>query len=248
MFRHKFPRQLVPLAVIFILVLAALLIARAFLVPVSFGEYGPYRANATEEIAAQPVVYAGAKSCADCHDDIVALKTGSHHQGVACEACHGPAAAHAESPDEVKPQIPRGRGFCPLCHGYNPSRPSGFPQILPDRHNPGRPCIACHNPHNPTLPRTPEECDACHREIANDKMVSPHTMLACTQCHAVPKEHLTSPRAARALKPTDPSTCAPCHSESGGKKLEAPIIDFQTHGGRYLCWDCHYPHHPEANL
>jgi hypothetical protein len=248
MFWNRFPKQFIPLTIIFIMAVAALVLARAFLVPESFGKYGHYRADAVEEIAALPVVYAGAKACGDCHDDIVSLKGGSHHQGVACEACHGPAAAHTENPDEVKPQIPQGRGHCPICHGYNPSRPSGFPQIMPDRHNPGRPCIACHNPHSPTLPSAPEECAACHREIANDKMVSPHTMLACAQCHTVPVEHLTSPRIARAEKPTDKSTCAQCHSRVGGKKLVAPIVDFETHGAGYLCWDCHYPHHPEANL
>lgn len=244
----RVPKQLFPLAALFGLALAALITARTLLVPESFGIYGHYRADVVDEIAAQPVVYAGAKVCNDCHDDIVELKEGSHHAGVACETCHGPAWAHTEAPDEVTPDIPRGRGFCPLCHGYEPSRPSGFPQILADRHNPGRPCMACHNPHNPLLPRAPGECAACHRDIANVKMVSHHTMLACTQCHAVPQEHLTSPRFARAQKPTDASTCATCHSRSATGEFEAPIIDFETHGDRYLCWDCHYPHHPEANL
>ena len=186
MFWNKFPKQFVPLSIIFVLAIAALILARVFLVPASFGKYGFYRADAVDEIAARPIAYAGAKACADCHDDKVSLKAGGHHQSVACETCHGPAEAHIESPDEVKPVIPQGRGQCPICHGYNPSRPSGFPQIMPDRHNPGRPCIACHDPHNPTTPNVPEECDACHRGIANDKMVSPHAMLACTQCNMVP--------------------------------------------------------------
>ena len=27
---------------------------------------------------------------------------------------------------------------------------------------------------------------------------------------------------------------------------EAPHIDMTEHGGRYLCWQCHYPHYPES--
>lgn len=52
-----------------------------------------------------------------------------HHSGVACESCHGPALAHVEAPDEYIPDAPRGRKGCMLCHGYNPARPSGFPEI-----------------------------------------------------------------------------------------------------------------------
>lgn len=244
----RFPKQLIPLILIFLIGIAALIGARVLLIPESFGKYGHYRADAVDEIMAQPMMYAGSALCYDCHDDLVDLKGQSLHKNVTCEVCHGPAAEHIEAPDEFTPEAPRGRGYCTLCHGYDPSRPSGFPQILSERHNPGRPCMTCHNPHNPLLPHEPEECSACHRDIANLKTVSHHTELSCTQCHTVPQEHLTSPRFVRAEKPVNSETCAVCHSEAEEGQLSAPKVDFRNHGNRYDCWDCHYPHHPEAHL
>ena len=29
-------------------------------------------------------------------------------------------------------------------------------------------------------------------------------------------------------------------------QFEIPRIDFDTHGGTFACWDCHYQHSPEA--
>jgi hypothetical protein len=108
--------------------------------------------------------------------------------------------------------------------------------------------MTCHEPHNPLLPHAPEECSACHRDIASVKQVSHHARLACTQCHTVPSEHLENPNFVRAEKPTDVSTCAACHDRGANTEFEAPEIDVDTHGDRYLCWDCHYPHYPEARL
>lgn len=243
----RFPRQVVPLIVLFSLAVVALIVSRQLLVPKSFGKYGHYRANAVSEIASQEMVYVGAETCGECHDDIYAKKSGSNHNGVACEVCHGPGAKHVEAPDEFTPDAPRERGLCPLCHGYNPSRPSGFPQILPELHNPGKACMSCHDPHDPTLPNAPSDCSACHREIANRKMVSHHATLECRACHTVPKDHWENPRYARAIKPRDNSTCARCHDRKADSPREIPRVDVVSHAERYKCWDCHYPHFPEAN-
>jgi len=243
----KIPQQLVPLAILFALLIGALVLARQLLVPDTFGDLGHYRAKVVDEIGSQQLAYAGFEACLDCHSDLYQLKQQSRHKGVACEVCHGPAASHVNAPDEYKPNIPKGRGFCPLCHGYNPSRPSGFPQIIPEQHNPGRACMSCHNPHNPLLPHTPEECSACHRDIANVKVVSPHAALPCTRCHTVPEQHRINPKFVRAEKPTSRELCGQCHAQGAESSPEIPRIDLQTHGGRYLCWDCHYPHYPEAH-
>lgn len=247
----NFPKQIIPLAIIFVALIAALVAARIMLVPESFGKYGHYRANAVDEIAAQEMVFAGAKACYECHDDIYDLKAQSRHKHVACEVCHGPAMDHTEAPDEVTPDIPTGRDGCTLCHGYNLSRPSGFPQIVSERHNPGRACMSCHEAHNPTLPHAPSDCSACHRDIANVKVVSHHAAVECTECHDVPDQHMANPRFVRAGKPTDAATCAKCHDRSLPILAEydaAPRLDFDSHGERYQCWDCHYPHFPEARI
>jgi len=241
------PQQIIPLVIIFAVAIAALIVARRLMVPPTFGELGHYRAAAIEDVTSQEISYAGYEACADCHDDIVATKQASRHRGVSCEVCHGPAADHVEAPDEHIPPAPRERGYCPLCHGYNPARPSGFPQILPQAHNPGKACISCHNPHNPLLPHTPEDCSACHRDIANVKIVSHHVNVACTECHTVDRQHRIDPKSSPAGKPTERSTCGKCHATDADSPREIPRIDLATHNSRYLCWDCHYPHYPEAN-
>ena len=43
--------------------------------------------------------------------------------------------------------------------------------------------------------------------------------------------------------------CGKCHGAGVAAKdapKEAPKIDLAAHGGRYLCWECHYPHLPEG--
>ena len=177
------------------------------------------------------------------------IKKNSYHRTVNCEACHGPAAAHIASFNEdeiVLPTVPRKRGSCPLCHEYNPAKPTGFPQIDPVTHNPVKPCISCHDPHAPTPPEVPGECSACHAHIARSKALSPHAMLECTQCHIVPEEHKTYPRSYLPSKPISRADCGKCHHESAESDKFIPRIDIATHGEEYLCWQCHYPHYPEA--
>ena len=240
------PQQIISLAIVFSVLIAMFIGARILLVPESFGEYGHYRADAVADNASKEINYAGYGACLDCHEDIFEQKENSNHDKVSCEACHGPAAKHVDAPDEFTPTAPRGRGYCPLCHGYNPSRPTGFPQILTTLHNPGRPCMTCHDPHNPLLPHKPEECSACHREISTEKRVSHHSTLACERCHEVPDQHTTTPRFARAEKPVKRNFCGECHAKGSGAPKEISKVDIETHGDRYLCWDCHYPHYPEA--
>lgn len=243
----RIPQQVIPLAILFTAAIVGLMLIRHLLVPDTFGQYGHYRAKAADEIRALPASYAGYQACVDCHDDIYTAKQASFHKGLSCEVCHGPAAQHIEDPENIKPTKPHGRDFCILCHGYNMSRPSGFPQILPNTHNPGKACLGCHNPHAPTTPRPPGECSACHAGIANQKAVSHHTDLACTTCHQVPKDHSLQPRLIRAEKPKSREICGRCHAKDAQGIAEAPRIDMATHGGRYMCWDCHYPHAPEAS-
>ncbi len=241
------PPQLTRLLIVFAVLASGLVVARHLLLPKTFGERGHYRAAAVEAITRQPVRYAGREACAMCHPDIVEIHRKGNHQTVACEVCHGPAAAHVESPSDHQLPAPRERGYCPLCHGYDPSRPTGFPQIEPVAHNPLKPCISCHNPHEPRPPHVPEDCRACHGQIARMKAVSPHVQLACTRCHETPERHKTAPREARPDKPRTREFCGACHAQGASSPKEIPRIDLATHGGRFLCWQCHYPHQPELN-
>jgi hypothetical protein len=207
-------------------------------------------------IAAQDIKFAGWQACVLCHPGQVDKKNQSYHRSVTCEACHGPAKAHTTDPITHRPVLPVGREPCLACHNYLPSRPTGFPQILEKRHNPMRPCLACHDPHDPTPPQRPGSCAACHAAIARTLSVSHHAPLACEVCHETPVEHRDLPRAHLPSKPYERAFCGKCHA----KGAEAPRaiqgvdlteyeilrIDLVTHGGTYLCWQCHYQHSPEA--
>lgn len=242
----RIPDQLIRLSIPFVVIVGALVVAKWLLTPATFGQYGHYRGKAIEDNAARQIQYLGQQACADCHEDIMKTKTRSYHRGVSCEVCHGPARAHAESPGESKPPAPRERGFCPLCHSYNPSRPTGFPQIVAITHNPGKPCITCHNPHDPTPPQVPKECAACHGDIERTKLVSSHVNVPCTRCHETPQKHKVTPRIVSPSKPTSREFCGGCHAKEATTPKGIPRIDIPTHGERYLCWECHYPHLPKA--
>ena len=240
------PQQVPRLLIVFVLAGAALVAARFFLVPPSFGDVGHYRAAAVDSITAHPKKYAGHQECTLCHGNVAAERLAGNHKGVNCEVCHGPAMEHVTAPLNVKPSAPRGRDFCVLCHAYNPSRPTGFPQIDTVTHNPLTPCMGCHNPHAPEPPVVPQECSACHGQIARQKSVSHHATVACTTCHEAPQQHKIDPRSARPTRPTDRAFCGGCHAEDAPSPQRIPRIDLRRHGEEYLCWQCHYPHFPEA--
>ncbi|HAL57828.1 MAG TPA: hypothetical protein DCP63_15520 [Bacteroidetes bacterium] len=191
-----------------------------------------------------PVQYAGSDVCAECHEESNLKKKG-YHKNLSCETCHGTAKEHSEDPTGAKPNLPKKREFCSLCHTYDPSRPTGFPQINPIAHNPLKPCVSCHNPHDPKPPRVPQECQACHAEIARTKAVSPHVQLECTTCHNVPQNHKLTPRTVKATIPSERTFCGKCHGKEAAVK-HVPKIDIASHGEKYLCWQCHYPHMPEV--
>jgi ribosomal protein S27AE len=243
----KLPDQVVRLSIILLLVVGALIFARLTFVPKSFGIDGHYRSDALVTIINQPVKYAGSRACGDCHSDMVDLKSSSFHRNLACEVCHGPGAKHADAPDKFLPIIPRKRDNCTHCHDYLISRPTGFPQINEPYHNPGKPCITCHNPHDPTPPTVPGTCAACHANIARTKAVSYHASLDCETCHEAKPEHRENPRVYPPTKPTDRAFCGKCHGLKADSPKEIPRVDISTHGERYPCWQCHYPHFPEAS-
>ncbi|MDZ7292028.1 MAG: hypothetical protein ONB44_19435 [candidate division KSB1 bacterium] len=245
-FWNRIPEQVKRLVALAVIMLAVLFTARHFLIPRDFGKYGHFRASAVDTLVAQPIRYAGQAACAECHDDVVTTKGAGYHRTVACEVCHGPAAAHTQDPTSIQLPAPRERGYCPLCHEFLPSRPTGFPQIVAASHNPFKPCITCHNPHDPKPPVTPKECEACHATIARTKSLSHHIYVPCTRCHETPEQHKVNPREFLAGKPKTRELCGGCHAQDADSPKEIPRIDIATHGERYVCWQCHYPHLPEA--
>jgi hypothetical protein len=246
-FWNKIPEQAKRLVLVSIVLLTLLIATRTILVPSDFGKYGHYRASAVDEIVAQNIQYAGHELCNECHEDLAEIKSDGYHRSVACEVCHGPAAAHTEDPGTIELPAPRARGYCPLCHEYLPARPTGFPQIIAASHNPIKPCITCHDPHDPKPSEPPKECSACHAAIARSKTISHHAYVPCKRCHETPEQHNVNPREFVPNKPTTREFCGGCHAEEAESDKGIPRIDLATHEERYVCWQCHYPHLPEAN-
>lgn len=243
--RSPIPDQVLRLAVLFALAVTALILVRRQFVPETFGDEGHFRAAAIPAIAALEPRYAGSQACSECHDDVAEIKRASFHRGLACETCHGAAAAHVNAPDEASPYRPSTRDACLTCHRYEPSRPTGFPQVVESTHNADKICMACHDPHDPTPPNVPSSCGACHAGVARTKAVSSHARLECTVCHEAPPEHREDPRAHTVKKPVEREFCGGCHGEGAASDPGIPRVDMATHGERYVCWQCHYPHFPE---
>jgi hypothetical protein len=147
----KMPPQIIRLVLLTIAIIGSYLVARSFLTPPSFREYGFYRGNALEEIAnSRQQVFGGRKACEECHAEEYAKLLKHEHKTLSCEGCHGPAAEHADTPDNPAFN-PKKEPFssCVRCHEFNPSRPKWHHQIVLKAHYPGQKCTECHVPHMP---------------------------------------------------------------------------------------------------
>ena len=142
--------HLVRLAVVMAIALVAFVILRTAVVPHSFGQYGHYRGDAIGEIAARTVAFAGHETCEGCHTDIVDKKKTGKHAKIACEACHGALAAHADDPSVTPVKLDTGV-LCARCHEANSAKPKWFPQVVTADHSAGLPCDTCHQPHAPKI-------------------------------------------------------------------------------------------------
>ena len=148
--RFKDVEHLLRLAALFLGGLLVFGIARAELVPPTFGQYGHYRAAAIDDVRAKPIEYAGHQACAECHSDIVELKAQARHKAIACETCHGPLARHAEDPGQVAtPKRPEARPLCIRCHAAKTGKPAQYPSVDVKEHAGDENCLTCHKPHDP---------------------------------------------------------------------------------------------------
>jgi hypothetical protein len=139
------------IAALFLAGLLIFSILRILLVPSDFGTYGHYRSSALVDSRQPAIVYAGRIACLNCHDDKAKeLETGKH-KIISCEACHDPQAKHAEDPSAQKPQRSEIPKLCLRCHLENVAKPPRFPQINPQDHGEGLPCLQCHHPHHPKI-------------------------------------------------------------------------------------------------
>ena len=127
----KLPEQVTRLGIVIAVIVAVILLLRFVILPESLFSARPHQAAAVEREMAKPLRHAGVAACRECHEEQFELKYGGKHRNIGCENCHGPAASHAADENAAKPRLPREREFCLACHGYDSSRPNGFPQVDP---------------------------------------------------------------------------------------------------------------------
>ncbi len=145
------PPQIVRLVLLTIAIVGSYLVARYFLTPASFHQYGWYRGDALNELASREPVFAGKKSCDECHSDVVKKLASGEHKGLSCEGCHDISMAHTQNPDNEKLNPPKMEmSACTRCHEANPSRPKWMHQIASRTHWAGQKCTDCHLPHKPS--------------------------------------------------------------------------------------------------
>lgn len=141
------PPQILRIVLLALGIVIVYSIARYFLTPPSFQQYGWYRGEALGELASREPVFGGKKACEECHSDVVQKLVKHEHKTLSCEGCHGPGQAHADNPD-VKLEI-LNFSHCARCHEANPSRPKWHKQIVVKTHYSGSKCTECHVPHSP---------------------------------------------------------------------------------------------------
>jgi hypothetical protein len=144
----KHSRHLWRMVLLFAAWIGAFLAARAFLIPPGFGAFGHYRPGAVDDVAAQPVVFAGKAACLTCHENVSQDPAQNKHAPLSCEACHDALASHVEEPAVAPARPARENSLCLGCHLAAVAKPAWFKQVEPAAHYDGT-CMDCHQPHAP---------------------------------------------------------------------------------------------------
>jgi hypothetical protein len=55
------------------------------------------------------------------------------------------------------------------------------------------------------------------------------------------------PRQYPPKKPQTREFCGGCHAQDAKSDKDIPRVNMNSHGEKHLCWECHYPHMPEAH-
>lgn len=130
---------------------AGVFLIRSQLIPNAYGDRGPYRAGALDEIASQPSQLTSDSSCLKCHTSVQEERAESPHQAVRCMHCHGNGHEHmaaaliaVESPDHPIPPAgewdgdfhtkmdlfkTQDRATCLSCHTSVVGMPESFRSI-----------------------------------------------------------------------------------------------------------------------
>ena len=150
-------RHLVVLASLLVVGGLAFKVTTRQLVPATFGEKGPYRAAALDELKAEkPPLIPSDALCLECHAEVGQERAEALHKAVACYHCHGLGTQHVAEARKAKgtpgasyrPAEPwngdfltkqdlyntKNRKVCLVCHEKVVGMPAEFSQIVVAKH------------------------------------------------------------------------------------------------------------------
>jgi predicted CXXCH cytochrome family protein len=182
-------------------------------------------------------------ACLVCHTTGYDPATATYKtDGVACEACHGPAPTdHPKSPMPVN----RTTDLCGQCH--SDTRFGWQDWKVSTHYQRGMDCTTCHDPHSASLKQVPatgtenptdevsQLCINCHQESSMDFPYTSHHKkgVSCVDCHV---NHLENAERTAHTVPDHSfnaslQSCNTCHSEQmhsptealGATEVSAPI-------------------------
>jgi DmsE family decaheme c-type cytochrome len=222
----------------------------------------PQTAVASEHSPSGPE-YAGAEACATCHADLVkGLAKNPHSKlalehdgnGVTCEGCHGPGAAHVAAGGDVS-KIFRFTQATPKqidqrCLGCHEGTHANFDRSAHGEANVS--CADCHSIHKSEAPlhllkvSQPNLCYTCHSDVKPDFSKPFHHkveegVMGCNDCH---DPHGSFQKKGLKTASQNDQVCVKCHSETAGPFVfEHPPVKVEG------CSTCHSPHgSPNARM
>jgi DmsE family decaheme c-type cytochrome len=230
-------------------------IALSVFVPAAQGQ----KPEATPAAVATP--YVGSEVCQACHEDIYnafgksphnAVETSAKRgfEGRACEACHGPAQMHTESPSAATIRNPAKLAaaaadkICLTCHL---NQPTHVGRLESSHAKDQVSCTSCHKVHangpNGLVNRKPaainEQCASCHTNVwAQFQRPNHHKLpegaMSCVDCHN--PHGSIRPAMAQSFAANEPG-CLNCHGDKRGPfTFEHGPVRFEG------CVACHEPH------
>ena len=171
----------------------------------------PLAAQAPPKPALQTV---GSEICQACHEDVYKAFQGTPHarldkdarrgwQGKACESCHGPGSAHAESGSAADIRNPA--KIAPaesdrMCLGCHLNQPTHVGRIQGGHARGQVACVNCHSIHKPRA----ETVTSAKAALINH---------SCASCHVSSWAEFQKPH--RHRLPEGAMSCVDCHNPHG---------------------------------